>query len=190
MLLQQLLDPFHRCGGGQIQRLQCTQQEEVVGETSARGVWVFKAMPGIARYSRSGGRRGSRPSRIGFRRAQRLTLWELPVEPDMLDAQTADQGKGSRDLQAIFHRQRFVVDFRGLSLCRQQAVGASVGIDKRNRIGRKVGSARSDEIEVWPRMSSPSGCPCRRHSNSMSGRDVSDQLLIVRDEEPLAVDPI
>ena len=64
----------------------------------------------------------SRPTDVG----------RVAVEPDMLDAQAADQRESARELQPVLERQRLVVDTRGLLLGREQAVEAAVGIDQRS----------------------------------------------------------
>ncbi|MGT2439451.1 hypothetical protein ACU4GH_30720 [Bradyrhizobium betae] len=116
------------------------------------------------------------------------SVGRVAVEPDMLDAQAADQRERPCELQPVLERQRLVVDARGLLLGRERAVEAAIGIDQRHGIAGKVRSTRPDEIEIARRQ--------RRNQAVVEAGDVripdqvgdiADQPLAVRDIKALAI---
>ena len=103
--------------------------------------------------------------------------------------QAADQGKGRREFEAVFHGQGVVADGGGLFLQRQLAIETARRVNHVDRVGWKVCRARAREIEV-------TGVVGQHHPVVEAARPaiplqfglVADELLLVADEEPFAIE--
>ena len=112
----------------------------------------------------------------------------------VLDADAADQGKPRRDLQAVFERQRHIVEPAVADVRLRNAVKAGIGIEHGHRVGRKgVRVAFLLELDVVAADLQRTG-KAVLHAGEGGVQDeiadVADHLLFVGDEEAVAVDHV
>ena len=128
-----------------------------------------------------------------------LTRGEAAVEiravarqRQIFDADAADQREPGRDLQTVLERQRDIVEPAVADIRLRNAVKAGIGIEHGHRVGRKgVGIAFLLELDVVAADLQRAG---EAILHAVEGgvqheiADVADHLLLVGDEEAVAVD--